>query len=153
MHFLKLESAFFSFFTFSRQFFSLQEQWPFFSVTTGDDHLFHGFYWLPHFPRVWPLVRIDFTIINSIPSLCIFTIQQVVGVVADGEETSQNNNAKRTPIHYWSLVPGGGLRGGGHHKFSDRYTPLLPTPDRGMLDIEFLSQETPWRRHARTPER
>ena len=57
----------------SRQFFSLQGQWPCCTVTV-DDHLFHWFSWFTHFPRVWPLVRIAASVVNYFPSLRVFTI-------------------------------------------------------------------------------
>ena len=47
--------------------------------------------------------------------------------------------------------PGGGLRGGVFHKCSDIYTPHPKTaPYQGMLNIYFLSRETPrpWRVHV-----
>ena len=64
---------------FKAKIFSLEGQWPFLTVTTIDDCLFHGTYRFTHCPRVGPLVRIAVTIGNSIPSLRIFTIWRVAG--------------------------------------------------------------------------
>ena len=60
--------------------------------------------------------------------------QHLVGgrVAAVHEEASLNENAKRTAIHNWSLIPRGRLvRGGVPQMLQYIYPP--PPPDRGML--------------------
>ena len=95
-----------------KQVFFLQGQWPFFTVTTVEDCLFHQTYWFYHHPQVWPLVWIAFTIVNSIPSLRIFTIWWVSVWQRSMRRPKPNENVKLTTIHHRSLSPRGRLASG-----------------------------------------
>ena len=125
------------------QFFSLQGQWLFFTVTTVDDWPFRRTYWFPHHPQVWPVVRIAVTIGNSIPSLRIFTILQVAVWQRSMRRLPQMRMKNGPPFIIDNSSPGGVSREGVFHKCSDIYTPHPKTaPNQEMLNRYFPSRET-----------
>ena len=100
---------------------------------------------------MWPLVRIDVTIRNSIPILRIFTIWRVAGWQRSIMRPSEMRMQNGPPFIIDCLSLGGGSRGGVFNKCSDIYTPTPKTdPDQGMLNRYFPSRETPRRWHTRT---
>ena len=113
----------FPFLSFQGEFFSLQEQWPFFTVITVGDCLFHQAYWFPYRPRVWPLILIAVTIGNSIPSFYIFTIWRVAGLKWSMRRPPQIIMQNGPPFIINRSSPGGVSRRGVFHKCFDIYTP------------------------------
>ena len=116
----------FTFSIFQCKFFFLQGQWPFFTVTTGDDCLLHQTYRFTYRPRVWPLVCIYITIGNSIPSLRIFTFWWVSGWHRFMRMPPQTKMQNGLTFIIDCLSPGGVSWGGVFPKFSNIYTPTLP---------------------------
>ena len=118
----------------------------FFTVTTFEDWLFHRTYQFLYHTRVRPFVQISVTIRSSIPGLCIFTIWRVVGWQRSMRRPPRMRMQNGPPFIIDRSSPGGVLRYGVFHKFSNIYTPQPKTaPDQGMLNRYFPSRETPQR--------
>ena len=131
----------FLFYHFKASFFSLQGKWPFLTVTTVDDWIFHQTYWFPYHPRVWHVVRISVTVGNSIPILCIFTIWMVAGWQRYMRGPPRIRMQNRPPSIINHSSPGCVSREGVFHKCSVIYTPHPKTgPDQGMLNRYFPSR-------------
>ena len=83
---------------------------------------------IPYCLRVRPLVWIDVTIGNSIPSVCIFTIWRVAGWKRSMRRPPQIIMQNGPPFIIARSSEGGGLQGGVFNKFSNIYSP--PTQKR-----------------------
>ena len=145
--YLNLSTHFSLFHPFNASFFSLQGKWSFFTVITLENFLYLLTYQLTYLPRVWPLVRIAVIISNSIPSLRILTIWRVAG-------WPPQMKMKNGPSFVFNrLSPGGKSQGGFFQKCCDIHTPPPKhTPDCGMINRYFPSQETARLWHTRMPE-
>ena len=151
--YLNLSPHYFPLFSFQVNFFSLQGKLPF-SLLPPPITVFHGIYWFPHCPQVWPLVRIAVTVGNSIPILIFFTIWHVSGWQRSMRRPPQMIIQNGPPFIIVRLSPGGGLGGGVFQKWYDIYTPPSPqtSPDQGMLNIYFPSRYTPRQWRVRMPK-